>query len=129
MRQKSHIRAQFREAVFARAGHQCQGPGCAARAPAVKLDAHHITNRNRMPAGGYVAENGIALCDAPGGCHEKAEAVDRAELADDRFTAEALYRIVGSSFDAALAASKRLAAGTYVPPRANPGRSRANPGR
>lgn len=122
MSQKAQIRAQFRDAVFARAGHRCQGPGCAAKAPAVKLDAHHITNRNKMPAGGYVAENGVALCDMPGGCHEKAEAVDRGELVDARFTAEALYRIIGSSLDAALAASKRLEDGTYAPPRAKRGR-------
>ncbi|APR81162.1 Hypothetical protein A7982_06509 [Minicystis rosea] len=110
--------------MLGRAGHRCQGPGCAARGPSVKLDAHHITNRNLMPAGGYVAENGIALCDTPGGCHEKAEAVDHGELVDPRFTASALYRIIGSSPEAATAASERLAAGTYEPPRARPGARR-----
>lgn len=118
MSEKEQVRARFRDAVFARAGHRCQGPGCTARMPPVKLDAHHVTNRKKMPAGGYVAENGIALCDVPGGCHEKAEAVDRGELADPRFDAEALYRIIGSSLDQAIAASKLLEAGTYKPPKA-----------
>lgn len=121
MSEKEQVRVRFREAVFARAGHRCQGPGCTS-APGVKLDAHHVTSRKRLPAGGYVAENGIALCDVPGGCHERAEAVDRGEAADARFAAESLYGIVGSSFAAALAASERLAAGTYEPPRRSPRR-------
>jgi hypothetical protein len=116
MSEKEQIRARFREAVFARAGRRCQGPGCTS-ASNVKLDAHHITNRKLLPAGGYVAENGIALCDLPGGCHERAEAVDRGALVDPRFTAEVLYRIIGSSAVDAMAASERLAAGTYEPPR------------
>jgi hypothetical protein len=117
MSEKEQIRACFRDAVFARAGHRCQGPGCAFPI-GVKLDAHHVTNRKKMPAGGYVAENGIALCDVPGGCHERAEAVDRGVVVDARFTAEALYRIIGSSLVEATAASERLAAGTYVAPKA-----------
>lgn len=116
MSEKEQVRARFREMVFVRAGHRCQGPGCTS-VPGVKLDAHHITNRKLLPAGGYVAENGIALCDVPGGCHERAEAVDRGEMVDARFTAESLYRIVGSSAVDAMAASQRLAAGTYKPPR------------
>lgn len=36
----------------------------------VELDAHHITDRNEMPNGGYVKENGISLCPE---CHKKAE--------------------------------------------------------
>lgn len=114
--EKEQVRTRFRDAVFGRAGNRCQGPGCTALAPTVKLDAHHITNRKKMPAGGYVVENGIALCDVPGGCHEKAEAVDRGEFVDERFTADALYRSIGSSLVEAIAASKRLEAGTYRPP-------------
>lgn len=60
--------------MFRRAGFRCQGPGCGFRSTperaAQELDAHHITDRNVMPNGGYVPENGIALC-AP--CHELAE--------------------------------------------------------
>lgn len=115
--EKEQIRARFRDAVFARAGQRCQGPGCTVRAPRTKLDAHHITNRKKMPAGGYVAENGIALCDVPGGCHERAEAVDRGERVDPGWSAEALYQIIGSSLEAALVASKQLEAGTYQPPK------------
>ena len=117
MSEKAQVRDRFRTMVLSRAKTRCQGPGCHEKAPQTKLDAHHITNRNRLPAGGYVAENGIALCDTPGGCHEKAEAVDCGHLVDDRFTAKALYQTIGSSADAAQAASERLAAGTYKPPK------------
>ena len=76
------------------------------------LDAHHITQREQLDAGGYVAENGIALCRRDGGCHERAEAVLHGAH-DPDFASENLYRIIGSSRAAAERASRKLAAGTY----------------
>lgn len=67
--EKKKIREAFREAVFTRDGHKCRMCG----RPDCKLDAHHITDRNELPNGGYVKENGITLCDVEGGCHMKAE--------------------------------------------------------
>ncbi|MGC4044986.1 MAG: HNH endonuclease [Armatimonas sp.] len=60
----------------------------------VDLDAHHITNRNDMPGGGYVAENGISLCET---CHRLAEQLWETGTAAPGFTPDDLYRVVGSS--------------------------------
>ena len=115
MGDKRSIRARFREAVVGRAGNRCQGPGCM-HPQGVPLDAHHITDRHDMPAGGYVVENGIALCDVPNGCHQRAEAVLQGRLDDPVFAPAALYRVIGSSLESAVTASLRLAAGTYQVP-------------
>jgi hypothetical protein len=113
--EKKAIRQRFRDDVFRRAGYACQGPGCGLKSSPARavedLDAHHITNRNELPAGGYVAENGIAVCKRPRGCHERAEAV-LAGAVDPDFAPENLYRIIGSSREEAERASKRLAEGT-----------------
>src|SRR5690349_13291884 len=71
MKSKKQLRESFKNGVFSRDGHRCKI--CGKHAQAVKLDAHHIINRNLMPNGGYVLENGITLCDTPDGCHFKAE--------------------------------------------------------
>lgn len=72
-RRKKQVRQKFRDAVFTRDGFACRACGfCSSPERAEdELDAHHITDRNEMPNGGYVAENGVALCDV---CHAKAEA-------------------------------------------------------
>lgn len=56
MKAKQQIRESFKNAVFTRDGGKCVF--CDAQA----VDAHHIINRNEMPNGGYVKENGISLC-------------------------------------------------------------------
>lgn len=106
---KKQVRAAFREAVFRRARYKCEGPGCSFRSSlekaVIELDAHHITDRNEMPNGGYVPENGIALC---GPCHEKAEQFHATGVALPGFAPEELYKVIGSSRDAAEKASRRL---------------------
>lgn len=64
-KQKKLVRERFRDAVFKRDNHKCRV--CFEKNS--KLDAHHITDRNEMPNGGYCKENGISLCES---CHEKA---------------------------------------------------------
>ena len=54
MKGKQKVREDFRNSVFERDGHKCKICGSND-----KLDAHHITDRNEMPNGGYVKENGI----------------------------------------------------------------------
>lgn len=107
--EKKRMRAQFRDAVFARAKYRCEGPGCPVRSSAERaaeeLDAHHITDRNEMPHGGYAAENGIALCAA---CHRKAEHFHSTGAALPGFSPEELYRIIGSTREKAERASRRL---------------------
>lgn len=98
------MREAFRTAVFSRDGHKCRTCGRSD----VALDAHHITDRNQMPNGGYVKENGITLCNAAGGCHEKAEVYHSTGEALEGFSPMDLYRFIGSSMEKAVAASKRL---------------------
>lgn len=103
---KKLIRAAFRSAVFSRDQHKCRV--CGAAPPEVVLDAHHVTDRNDLPNGGYVVENGISVC---GPCHEKAEDYHRGlppESLDPKFSAEELYRLIGSSYEKALKASQKL---------------------
>ena len=102
-------RALFRDAVFVRARYRCQGPGCRVVASAgsaeALLDAHHITPRELMPNGGYVHENGIALCKA--NCHEKAEICLRGGDWPG-FDSLNLYALIKSSRPKAEEASRRL---------------------
>ena len=73
----------------------------------VPLDAHHITDRNDMPNGGYVEENGISLChDA---CHLLAEAYHQTGTAHPGFSPTDLYTKIGSSYEEACRASVKLA--------------------
>ena len=102
MNLKKMIRKNFRDKVFARAKYRCQGPGCSFISSLEKadkeLDSHHIQNRNSFLNGGYVAENGIALCDK---CHIKAEIFHSTGMAFVGFSPDDLYRIINSSFEKA----------------------------
>ena len=75
----------------------------------VPLDAHHITDRSEMPNGGYVHENGIALCPE---CHIKAEKFHQTNGQDweQGFHPNDLYLKIGSSHKKAYVASERLSA-------------------
>jgi len=108
MKRKQIIRDNFREAVFKRDGYKCKK--CGVSQKVIKLDAHHITNREAMPNGGYVAENGISLCDSPDGCHMKAEQyyISNGESYPEGFHPNELYALVKSSYDMAVKASERL---------------------
>lgn len=96
---KKEIRRQFRDAVFKRDNYKCAICG------AVELDAHHITDRNELPNGGYVVENGISLCQQ---CHDLAEDFHRGNPPQKGFHPNELYIKIGSSRDKAAAASLRL---------------------
>lgn len=99
---KKIIREKFRNAVFSRDGHKCVFCDCTDN-----LDAHHITDRNLLPNGGYVKENGITLCPFH---HETAEHFhsSKGEYWAVGFLPEDLYKVIGSSYEQALAASERL---------------------
>ncbi len=90
---KKVIRQKFRESVFKRDNHKCKI--CAHDA----VDAHHITDRNDMPGGGYVLENGISLC---GNCHVLAEIFHSTGTAAPDFSPEDLYNLINSSKDIAI---------------------------
>jgi predicted restriction endonuclease len=99
---KKLVRAAFYEACLKRDKNRCAMCG----ASGVKLDVHHITNRDEMPNGGYVVENGITLCDL--GCHMKAEDTYFHRAAHEGFSPEELYAKIGSSREKAIAACATL---------------------
>ena len=100
--QKKLTRKRFRDACYKRDAYECAVCGLHAGKEKAEslLDAHHITNRNDMPNGGYVKENGISLCEP---CHIKAEAEQEID-----FLPSALYKVIDSSYEEALEASDRL---------------------
>lgn len=91
-------------AVFARDHHRCVI--CGSEGP---LDAHHVTPRKQLPAGGYVAANGVTLCDRPGGCHAQAEHCLENDHDNAVYGPVALYRRIGSSPEQTRAESECLA--------------------
>jgi 5-methylcytosine-specific restriction endonuclease McrA len=96
---KKLIREKFRIDVFSRDKNKCRKCD-----EAEDLDAHHITDRNEMPNGGYVKENGISLCPP---CHEKAEVwhnSDKTEFVDG-YHPNDLYRLINCNEDLAKAKS------------------------
>ena len=99
---KKLVRQNFRDSVFKRDRNRCVFCG-----QTEKLDVHHITDRNLMPFGGYVKANGISLCPDH---HEMAETYHHSngEECADGFHPKELYSKIGSSFEIAQRASKRL---------------------
>ena len=61
-----------------------------------------------MPNGGYVKENGISLCDRPGGCHELAEASLANKPTPEEYWFENLYKLIGSNIERAWKKSSEL---------------------
>lgn len=56
----AHKEEQWKKAVRARDGYQCQFRGCWTRDRSI--DAHHIAMRSRRPDLKFVHSNGISLC-------------------------------------------------------------------
>lgn len=104
---KKQVRKNFRDSVFKRDCYSCKGCDAKATPETAEsvLDAHHITDRTLMPNGGYCSANGISLCAT---CHELAEQFHRTGQAASGFAPEDLYRMIGSSYDLAVTASKNL---------------------
>lgn len=106
--QKKQIRSLFRDSVYKRDGFRCAM--CFFKSSAEhcqqELDAHHITDRNLMPNGGYVKENGISLCPE---CHKKAEEFHSTGVAHPGYAPEDLYKAIKSSYEKAIEASEKLA--------------------
>lgn len=104
---KKLIRKYFRDACYKRDGFRCAV--CNMKSSLDKaeeeLDAHHITDRNLMPNGGYVKENGISLCPT---CHEKAEVYHSTGTAVEGFAPDDLYKKINSTYEKAVEASNKL---------------------
>lgn len=101
---KKLIRQAFRDACFKRDQYRCAYCKWKPKPENIEkeLDVHHITNRNDMPNGGYVLENGISLCAR---CHYNAEQYLQIGSCMD-FAASKLYIIINSSYERAVEASK-----------------------
>ncbi len=101
MTNKKQIREQFKTAVFKRDKNTCQV--CNKKhLDTETLDAHHITDRNEMPNGGYVKENGITLCKDE--CHMKCEKFHISGGSEwvEGLHPDDLYKIIGSSKELAI---------------------------
>ena len=75
------------------------------------FDAHHITDRNEMPNGGYVKENGITVCNnGEYSCHMKVEKfhISNGLEWEDGLHPENLYEMIGSSYKIAVLISNQL---------------------
>ncbi len=103
--EKKKVREAFRNAVFTRDKNKCRVCGWSLITPDTELDAHHITDRNLMPGGGYVASNGISLCPP---CHEKAEEFHSTGVAREGYSPNDLYKLIGTTYDIAVGDAKRL---------------------
>jgi len=92
---KKSIRQNFRNSDFERDQHKCVF--CH---KTENLDAHHITDRNEMPNGGYIKENGITLCED---CHKKAEIyhMSNKTVWHTGFHPDDLYKKINSSYELA----------------------------
>lgn len=101
MKRKQLIRQKFRDAVFKRDGHKCRFCD-----ETKDLDAHHITDRNEMPNGGYVLENGITLCQRHHYIAEKYH-ISQGKHWEPGFKPDELYKLIGSSHDLALEKDKK----------------------
>lgn len=102
MKKKQLIRLKFRENVFHRDNHKCKL--CDNNE---NLDAHHITDRNLMPNGGYVKENGITLCPTHHLMAEKFHISNYKEWEDGMHPND-LYKLIDSSFEKAERMSRSL---------------------
>jgi predicted restriction endonuclease len=92
-RQLKKFRKQFREDVFSR-DKNC----CAICGSKENLDAHHITDRHRLPCNGYVRSNGITLCPIHHLMAEKYHKTNGREW-EVEFHPDDLYWVIGSSLE------------------------------
>lgn len=72
------------------------------------MDAHHITDRNKIINGGYVPENGITVCKDP--CHLKVEKfhISGGKEWEENLHPKDLYKLINSSKLLAIEKSKNL---------------------
>lgn len=106
MKRKAQIRKNFRDGVFKRDNFTCKV--CNNRAQEDELDAHHITDRNEMPNGGYVISNGITVHKEE--CHMKVEKfhISGGNEWIEGLHPDDLYKMIGSSKEKAIKDSEKL---------------------
>lgn len=104
---KKLIRAQFRSDVFERDNYTCLVCGKKHK-DASTLNSHHITDRNLMPKGGYIKENGVTVCEEP--CHMLVEKyhISSGKEWEPGFHPSDLYKMIDSSYEKAYNLSKKI---------------------
>lgn len=106
---KKDIRENFRKSVFERDKYTCRVCNKKYTKEQVYfLDAHHITDRNEMPNGGYVRENGITVCKDS--CHMEVEKFHITEGKEwiPGLHPDDLYNLINSSYEEAFNKSEKL---------------------
>ena len=96
MKKKQIIREHFSNKVFARDKNKCVFCNTTK-----ELDAHHITDRSKMPNGGYVEENGITLCQVHHWAAEQYH-ISNGERWEKGMHPFDLYKKIGSSYELAV---------------------------
>ncbi len=106
MSKKKEVREKFRLGVFERDNYTCKV--CNIEGIEETLDAHHITDRSKMPNGGYVKENGITVHKID--CHFKVEKFHIFEGLEweEGLHPDNLYKMIGSSYEEAVEKSELL---------------------
>jgi 5-methylcytosine-specific restriction endonuclease McrA len=114
MSNKKDIRAEFRKSVFKRDKHTCLVCGRKWTAedadPALgRINAHHVIDRHYFENGGYVASNGVTVCEDT--CHMKCERfhISGWKEWEPGLHPDDLYAKIGSSLSQAEADDKLLA--------------------
>jgi len=101
MKNKKLVRLKFNEDCLKRDKNKCVFCNLTSN-----LDVHHITDRNEMPNGGYVKENGITLCEVH---HLEAEQFHTTN--GEKWVANMhpndLYKKINSNYELALEVSER----------------------
>ena len=113
-RRKKLVRAEFRRTVFERDGHKCKICGATE-----DLAAHHITDRTKMPNGGYHHTTGITLCPE---CHVKAEKFHQSDGQEweKGMHPDDLYRLIYSDYRTAWLSCDRYLSPINPYPRRDP---------
>ncbi len=96
------MREAFRHNTMNRDGNKCRICGATK-----DLTAHHITDRTKMPNGGYTTANGITLCPP---CHLKAEKFHQTDGKEwePGLHPDDLYAKISEDFEGAMLAARRL---------------------
>lgn len=117
---KKQIRKEFRDSVFTRDKFACKCCGIKGKdrqggdlwkkfhssdKNLVDLDSHHIISRDLFNNGGYVASNGITVCDI---CHLKCEQYWITGTPVSGFSVDDLYNLINSSEEKAIKDDKNL---------------------